>query len=547
MAKKKERILVVENDAAESDLISRQTLQPLGYHVRVVTEAGEAIQEALSFSPDVVIANLDLPGLSGKDLMVAFSSQSIEIPVIIISPRGKERDLIQTFRLGASDYVGAPVREAELVSAVERAFNQVRARRERERLAGKLQQTNQKLQQRIRELTTIFSLGKAVTSITNQKELLTTILDEAVKITEANIGWMMLRDERANAFVLSAHRNLPKSLGSKINQPWDDGISSLVALSGKSLSIHGDAFKRFKISALGKAALVTPIVAKKQTIGLLVVLRKRDLEFKDSDQVMLEAVGDYASISLVNSRLFRALDDRASSLQELVKKSLHNDRVKESIVQSSSQELLSEFESARNSINLFFSGELGRVKGRHREVLETTQGNVNKAVKITEAMSLMHSSASPKKLTTVNLNQIAKQAAGRFQKAAAEADATIKVELEPDPVLAQADAGQIALVFDALLSNAVKFSPEGGQINLRVDRGKDKLPHGSVQDNGIGIVKKDLNQIFNRFFQFDEDTGGLGIGLSLVKSIINAHGGEIWAESKLNAGSIFHFTLKPPE
>jgi two-component system NtrC family sensor kinase len=248
--------------------------------------------------------------------------------------------------------VGAPVREAELVSAVERAFKQVRARRERERLAGKLQQTNQKLQQRIRELTTIFSLGKAVTSITNQKELLTTILDEAVKITEANIGWMMLRDERANAFVLSAHRNLPKSLGSKINQPWDDGISSLVALSGKSLSIHGDAFKRFKISALGKAALVTPIVAKKQTIGLLVVLRKRDLEFKDSDQVMLEAVGDYASISLVNSRLFRALDDRASSLQELVKKSLHNDRVKESIVQSSSQELLSEFESARNSINL---------------------------------------------------------------------------------------------------------------------------------------------------------------------------------------------------
>ncbi|MEK6255893.1 MAG: response regulator, partial [Chloroflexota bacterium] len=164
MPKPKERILVVENDPMVADLIARQALTPQGFEVKIVKDGGSALKQISAFKPDVVIANLELPGLSGKDLMVGLSSSEINIPVIMIAPKGKEKDVIQAFRLGASDYISSPVREAEVVSAVERAVQQVRARHERQQLSKQLQLTNKELEKRINELTTIFGIGKAVTS-----------------------------------------------------------------------------------------------------------------------------------------------------------------------------------------------------------------------------------------------------------------------------------------------------------------------------------------------------------------------------------------------
>ena len=129
---------------------------------------------------------------------------------------------------------------------------------------------NQELQRRVRELTTIFSIGKAVISITDQRALFDKIVEGAVFITEADLGWLLLKDDRSKAYLLCSQQNLPASLVSRLNQPWDDGIGSLVALSGKSLSIHGDPIKRFKAAQLGQSALVVPIKVKNEVMGLLV-------------------------------------------------------------------------------------------------------------------------------------------------------------------------------------------------------------------------------------------------------------------------------------
>ena len=104
----KERILVVESDLEVSDLIARQTLVPLGYRVQLVGSAALAIQEAARFVPDVVIANLKLPGLSGKDLLVGLNAQGIDVPIIVIAEKGMENDVIQAFRLGAADFINYP-------------------------------------------------------------------------------------------------------------------------------------------------------------------------------------------------------------------------------------------------------------------------------------------------------------------------------------------------------------------------------------------------------------------------------------------------------
>ncbi len=550
MAVQQERILVVESDPIISDLIARQALEPQGFLVKVVADANSAIREAAAFSPDAVIANLELPGLSGKDLMAALSSQSTQIPIVMIAPQGKEKDVIQAFRLGASDYIGAPVREAEVVSAVERALKTVRARRERERLSRQLEQANQELQKRVRDLTTIFSVGKAVTSITDQRALFDKILDAAISMTESDVGWLLIQDERSGDYLLQAHRDLPKSLSANMNHPLEDGISSLVAASGESLILRGEPLSRLKIAPLGKAALATPIKAKNRTIGVLVMLRKDDKAFSTSDQAMLEAVSDYASISLVNARLFRAVDQRANVLQSAVERSKGTEKVKDEIIQTVSHELRTPLASAKGYIDMLVSGDMGKLASSQQEALETSQQKLQRVVEVIDAMAMMNETAAPKQQVNLNLNDLTKNAAERFRQFAKQGKVNLRSEMPNEAIVGYGDPEQIALVLDALLSNAIKFSPNGGPVTLALERAADGTAHVSVQDNGIGIGKKNINLIFNRFYQIDGTTArkysGLGIGLAMAREIIVSHGGRIWVESKQDAGSTFHFTLPPP-
>jgi two-component system NtrC family sensor kinase len=387
MASKQERILLIEDKREISDLIARQALQPLGYRVETATNVPTAIQETTRYFPDLIIANLKLHGLSSKDLLAALSSQGLEIPVIVLSERGTENDIIQAFRLGAADFLLWPAREAEVVSAVERILKQVRARREREALARQLQQTNQELQRRVRELTTLSAIGKAVTSITDHHTLFERIVEGAVSISEADSGWLLLREGQRKAFVLGAQRNLPEAYASRVDQPWEDGISSLVAVSGEPLSIHGEPIKRFKISRLGLSVLVMPVKAKKEVVGLLTVLRKAALPFGPNVQTLLSAVTDYASISIVNAHLFKALQERALRLQQIADAAQANERNKDQLLRDAAAELGVSLEELSEKVSALLAGEAGGLIAPQEELLRSAQENLGRIRTILESLT----------------------------------------------------------------------------------------------------------------------------------------------------------------
>jgi len=311
-----EHILLVESDLNIIDLVARQTLQTLGYYVDVANNAVQALRLAILTPPDLIITNLNLPDLSGKDLLVALTSQGITAPIILVAERGSESDLVQAFRLGATDYLLWPARDAEIAATVERGLKIVRERRARQRLDKQLQLANRELQRKVHELTTILGIGKAVVSITDQRILFDRIVEGAVQVSDADMGWLLLRRERKNNFLLVSQRNLPEALARKMDQPLDDGVSSLVALSGETLTIHGEPLKRFNVSRLGLAVAVVPIKVNQEVFGLLLVVRKAPKPFERTEQTLLEAVADYASISLVNARLFQALERSAQQAKE---------------------------------------------------------------------------------------------------------------------------------------------------------------------------------------------------------------------------------------
>jgi DNA-binding response OmpR family regulator len=371
-----ERILIVENDPGIADLIGRQSLQPLGYQVSVVRDASSALKHALQTPPDLILANINLPGLSGKDLLAAFNSQNIKSPIIVIAAKGQEHDAIQAFRLGAMDVLFWPLRDAEVVSIVERALRQTKETRERQKLDRQLKTTNDELQKRLRDLTTVLSTAKAVISITDQRQLFDRILDGTLKLGEADMCWLMLRDEKSKAYLLRAQRHLPESWA-RMNQTMDDGVSSLVALSGESLFMNGSALKKFRLSSLGKAVGVIPIKVRSEVIGLLMVIRKEDRDFVREAQTLLEAMADYASISLVNARLFRALEEAAENARM-------GEKHRHTALQALRDAINGEITGALQPLNLILTEMPGPLNAEQRKALEAVQVSLLRLVRSSE-------------------------------------------------------------------------------------------------------------------------------------------------------------------
>jgi DNA-binding response OmpR family regulator len=373
-----ERILLVESDPDVRDLIAYQALQPLGYQVQVAEDASAAIIQVAQSAPDLVIVDLNLIGLSGKDLLVALNSQGLQVPVIVIAEKGQENNVIQAFRLGGTDYLLWPARETEVVSAVERALKQIRETRARKRLDLQLKETNQVLERSVRELNTIFAIGKAVISITDQRLLFNRIVEGMVYVADADYGWLLLRDERTRNFLLTAHRNLPDSWARKMGQTLDDGVSSLVALSGETLAIHGESLRRFKLFSLGLSAAAVPVKIHHEVIGLLVAVRKADRAIEGTVQSLLEAIADYASISIVNAHLFRALQEGADSAQAGEKKKLE-------LYQEVLRELRSSLQSATYPIELLLANKAGKISIDQQKALRSAQISIQRALLLTTA------------------------------------------------------------------------------------------------------------------------------------------------------------------
>lgn len=375
-----DRILLVENDPEISDLIARQTLRSVGYRVDVVSESTSAIKSALQTPPDLIIADLNLPGLSAKDMLYALTSQGVNTPVMVIANKGQEHDIIQAFRLGAVDYIAWPSRDAEVLSAVEHVLRRVQEGRDRQRLGQQVNEINHELQRTVRELTAIINIGKAVISVTDQRILFQKIVDGAGQVAEANMAWLLVRDQESRAFILTAQRGLPDAWAKKMNMPMDDGVSGLVALSGETLAMAGQPLQQFRIVNLGKAVCVVPIKVQAEVIGMLIVVRKEARPFGKTEQTLLEAVSDYASISLVNARLFHVLNDTVQTSRESEKR-------QNALLESVRGAVYEELKTAIYPVDVLLAGKSGPLTEEQKQALQTTRAALQRLARAAEKTS----------------------------------------------------------------------------------------------------------------------------------------------------------------
>jgi signal transduction histidine kinase/DNA-binding response OmpR family regulator len=541
MVKPSDHILIVENDPSISDLTGRQTLQAAGYQVTLTRNAAECVARAVQIHPDVIIANISLPGLNCKDLLVALKSQEINAPVIVLAKESQERALIQTFRLGAADFLLWPAREAEIIASVERLLKQSRERRSRENLAEELQHTNDELQKHVRELTTIYGIGKALTNLADQAALFEKILDGAASVTQAEIGWLLVWNEGSKTFMLASHHNLPPALASQHNQPLDEGISSLVATSGESLSISGEPLQKFKLSSVGRSALISPVKAQQQVIGLLVMMRRHAKAFNNDEQNLLEMFTDFASISLVNARLFRSMEDRTRTLQGHLESALAARRIDREVMQVAARELFSPIERSKAAIKSLEKAP-SEWNGTQHQILETLHNDINQIAGITYALGTAAQPVKP----GGNLKELVSESINRLQPAAKQCQVTITADFSSGTNVPVGNPEAVSRILDALISNGIRFSGRNGAVTVRVEKPHEQEYHLIVADSGMGMDADTAAQVFDPINQPAKQPrpfGGIGIRLPLVQQIVTSLHGKIWVESSPKNGTCFHVTL----
>ena len=159
--------------------------------------------------------------------------------------------------------------------------------------------------------------------------------------------------------------------------PLDDGISGLVALSGETLSIAGEPLQKFRVANLGRSACAVPIKIQKEVIGMLVAVRKEDRPFEKTEQALLEAVADYASISLVNARLFRALNNTIQTSRE-------SERRQNAILESIRSSIAEDLKAATYPIDLLLTEMTGNLSEHQREALKNARAALQRMVRAAE-------------------------------------------------------------------------------------------------------------------------------------------------------------------
>ncbi len=316
MSAQPDTLLIVDDDAEVRALLHDQVFAPRGYHVMEAKDAPDALTLLSRELPDLILMDLQLPGLSGHDLMFALRAQGYRGPVVAMGDRDSPRAATEALRLGANDYVTKPLREAEVLAAVERGLNEIRLRRERRALRREIEQTQAILDEQANALSILFTMGQEVTALGELENIYETALEGAREVTGADYAFLLLRNERSRRMILRAGHNLPLTLLDRLGEPVNDELAELVTTSRQELVVAGDALRRFKASRDLYAAVYVPLVVRERALGVLAVGNyQQRVAFEPYHARLLRALADYVAMALLSARLMRVAERRAQALE----------------------------------------------------------------------------------------------------------------------------------------------------------------------------------------------------------------------------------------
>lgn len=273
------------------------------------------------------------------------------------------------------------------------------------------------------------------------------------------------------------------------------------------------------------------------------------------DQAITEQIIQLRSaLQSANRNLERRVQERTFELEKALERLSELSQMKANFISNVSHELRTPLTHVKGYLELMITGSLGPVTDEQNHALEVSQKS---AARLEEVISdlIMFSLTSKGELSIkqepVDISRLANLAVKSAMEKAVKREVSVHAVVDDDVPLVQADSQKIAWVFSQLLDNGIKFTPAEGRVVLSIKPEQGNLVMVSVTDTGIGIPSSRLDEIFEPFHQLDASStrryGGAGLGLALVRQIVEAHGSMLDVQSVDGHGTTLRFPLLKSE
>ncbi len=496
-----DKILIVD-DESDIALILRLHLEDAGYLTIRARDGMEALELLTCDGYALMLLDIRMPRMDGMELLKQANQRYPSLPIIMMTAHGSEHIAVEAMKRGAADYITKPFNCEELLKSIHRVLALTKARQE-----------NLLLQQRLEEER---QMSEAI--LQGMADLLVAVDRQGRVITLNRRGMELLGISREEA----------------VGRPLRELIRT---------DIPVDQLPHQVVLATGQPCLDVSFVLK-STRG--------DLAMLSSGTLLLGSDGEVAG-SIIIARDISAL------------KALEQE--KEDFVSMLSHDLKSPITAVVGSIDLVREARLGPVNDEQKEFLESAIESCDEMVEMIDNLLDVHKLEAGKLILSFRLEEpraLITKGVARFRSMARKAELSLSTSFPSKLPSLLVDRGKFLRLLGNLIANALKFTKEGGRIQVSAESVEfeqfkaripstlyqpDSLPASgsylmmTVQDSGIGIPESSHSIIFDRFVQAQHRrrtrTGGSGLGLTFCRKMMDAHGGYIWVESELNKGSSF--------
>ncbi len=298
-----ETVLIVDDGKDNRQFLIEYILKPNGFQALEAADGLEGLNMAIEHKPDLILLDFQMPRLNGRQVLEKMQERNLDIPVILMTLHGSEEIAIEVYRLGVRDYVKKPFYPEEMLAAIDRALAETRLRRERDALTERVLSANRELQRRVKELNTLYHLGKSVTSLADMVELLPRIVDAMVQVTGAEEAFLALIENKQ--IVKRAMRDQHMAKSKAVSEVIDDVIAWQAIKTRQPIVAHPEAGGRGSPTS----SVYVPIVWQERPMGVLAVanFQPNSPLLSQQDAALLSAMSDYVAIAIQNSRNFAAV------------------------------------------------------------------------------------------------------------------------------------------------------------------------------------------------------------------------------------------------
>ncbi len=506
--------------------------------------------------PDIVIVDGDIKSIDLKPLCRKIK----QYPVVILLVLGKvehNKDVMHNANL----FIKTPIDKNLLSATVDSSL------KTRHSLL-KMAKSNQELARSLYQLNVLYNTSSQLAGSLDKDKLLKIMVEGIEKSLNFELACtLMFRSEREPVLIINSVNKISDRLLEALklrailsyksllsDPPFDIKIGNLKIEKNIKHNIQ-----EYDFSVLRYDNMFAPIMLNEEFFGFTEIYREKP--FTTEDATCFQTLVQQVAIPLQSASFTQELKATNRKLEKL-------ERLKSEFISIVSHELRTPLTAIKNAMDIILSGKAGEMSENIEKFVSMGKRNAIRLSGIINDLldiSKIEAGKMDFKFELIHIEPVIEYVKNNLSEVAKEKNLTIRYIPSGEDVEIYADSNRLEQVLTNLVSNAIKFTPDAGEIEISskivnarelqydncfeedIKRLQGNYLQVCVEDHGIGIERKDLNHVFDKFAQIENSlsrkVGGSGLGLPIARQLMESHNGAIWCDSEINKGSRFYFVI----